>query len=190
MSGLTGHIDHLYEDPNLTLEDIVRIYRDIAEKRGGIKIYEKVDGYNIYLSYSVKEKKAKLLRNNGQIKHAGVTIEELRNEFTSKRIQDNKKPVPSNVVGTYTELLGYFEKIVNIVFSSDESKELIFGKDNQGNPQFFFNVELLDPNTPNVIKYARKMLIFHRLGNIKVDCSKGTIEASDTEEIQRKFVEL
>ena len=190
MSGLTGHIDHLYEDPDLTLEDIVRIYRDIAENRGNIQIYEKVDGYNIYLSYSTKDKKAKLLRNNGQIKTAGVTIEELRNEFTSKRIQDNKKPVPSNVVNTYTELLGYFEKVVNVVFSSDTSKELIFGKDNQGNPQFFYNVELLDPSTPNVIKYARKMLIFHRLGNIKVDASKGTIEASDTEEIQRKFAEL
>jgi len=190
MSGLTGHIDHLYEDPDLTLEDVVRIYRDIAENRGDIQIYEKVDGYNIYLSYSTKDKKAKLLRNNGQIKTAGVTIEELRDEFTSKRIQDNKKPVPSNVVRTYTELLGYFEKVVNVVFSSDSSKEMIFGKDNQGNPQFFFNVELLDPNTPNVIKYARKMLIFHKLGNIKIDSAKGTIEASDTEEIQRKFADL
>jgi nicotinamide mononucleotide adenylyltransferase len=190
MSGLTGHIDHLYEDPDLTLEDIVRIYRDIAENRGDIQVYEKVDGYNIYLSYSTKDKKAKLLRNNGQIKTAGVTIEELRDEFTSKRIQDNKKPVPSNVVRTYTELLGYFEKVVNVVFSSDSSKEMIFGKDNQGNPQFFFNVELLDPNTPNVIKYARKMLIFHKLGNIKIDSAKGTIEAADTEEIQRKFAEL
>jgi len=190
MSGLTGHIDHLYEDPDLTLEDVVRIYRDIAENRGDIQVYEKVDGYNIYLSYSTKDKKAKLLRNNGQIKTAGVTIEELRDEFTSKRIQDNKKPVPSNVVRTYTELLGYFEKVVNVVFSSDSSKEMIFGKDNQGNPQFFFNVELLDPNTPNVIKYARKMLIFHKLGNIKIDSAKGTIEASDTEEIQRKFADL
>jgi nicotinamide mononucleotide adenylyltransferase len=190
MSGLTGHIDHLYEDPDLTLEDIVRIYRDIAENRGDIQVYEKVDGYNIYLSYSTKDKKARVLRNNGQIKTAGVTIEELRDEFTSKRIQDNKKPVPSNVVRTYTELLGYFEKVVNIIFSSDSSKEMIFGKDNQGNPQFFFNVELLDPNTPNVIKYARKMLIFHKLGNIKIDSSKGTIEASDTEEIQRKFADL
>ena len=190
MSGLTGHIDHLYEDPDLTLEDIVRIYRDIAENRGDIQVYEKVDGYNIYLSYSTKDKKAKLLRNNGQIKTAGVTIEELRDEFTSKRVQDNKKPVPSNVVKTYTELLGYFEKVVNVVFSSDSSKEMIFGKDNQGNPQFFFNVELLDPSTPNVIKYARKMLIFHKLGNIKIDSAKGTIEASDTEEIQRKFADL
>ena len=190
MSGLTGHIDHLYEDPDLTLEDIVRIYRDISENRGDIKIYEKVDGYNIYLSYSTKEKRAKLLRNNGQIKTAGITLDELRDEFTVKRTQENKRPVPSNVVRTYTELVGYFEKIINVVFTSDQQKEIIFGKDNQGDPQFFYNVELLDPNTPNVIKYARKMLIFHKLGNIKVDASKGTIEASDTEEIQRKFVEL
>lgn len=190
MSGLTGHIDHLYENPDLTLEDIVRIYRDISENRGDIQIYEKVDGYNIYLSYSVKDKKAKLLRNNGHIKTAGITIDELKEEFTSKKIQSNKKPVPSNVVRTYTELLGFFEKIVDLAFSTPEQKQLIFGADNQGNPQFFFNVELIDPNSPNVIKYSRKMLIFHKLGNIKVDSSKGTIESSDTDEISQKLTEL
>jgi nicotinamide mononucleotide adenylyltransferase len=190
MSGLTGHIDHLYENPDLTLEDIVRIYRDISENRGDIQIYEKVDGYNIYLSYSVKDKKAKLLRNNGHIKTGGITIDELKEEFTSKKIQSNKKPVPSNVVRTYTELLGFFEKIVDLAFSTPEQKQLIFGADNQGNPQFFFNVELIDPNSPNVIKYSRKMLIFHKLGNIKVDSSKGIIETSDTDEISQKFTEL
>ena len=65
-----------------------------------------------------------MFRNNGQIKSAGITIDELKEEFTSKRIQDNKKPVPSNVVRTYTELLGYFEKLINVVFSSDQQKEL------------------------------------------------------------------
>ena len=53
MSGLSGHIDHLYEDPDLTLEDIVRIYRDISENRGDIQIYEKVDGYNKVLVYKL-----------------------------------------------------------------------------------------------------------------------------------------
>lgn len=190
MSGLTGHIDHLYENPDLTLEDIVRIYRDITENRGNIKIYEKVDGYNIYLSYSVKDGKAKLLRNNGQIKTGGITIDELKEEFTSKKIQANKKPVPPNIVRTYTDLIKFFEKLVDTVFHTPEQKQIIFGSDNQGNPQFFFNVELIDPNSPNVIKYARKMLIFHRLGNIKIDSSKGTIESSDTDEISQKFTEL
>ena len=50
MSGLTGHINHLYEDPNLRLTDIVKIYRQIADKSDDLEIYEKVDGYNIYLS--------------------------------------------------------------------------------------------------------------------------------------------
>ena len=114
MSGLTGHIDHLYEDPDLTLGDIVKIYRNIAKGTQEFPVFEKVDGYNIYLSYSTKERKAKLLRNNSQIKSAGITLDELREEYTSKRTQAGKKPVPSNVVKTYTDLISFFEKIVKI----------------------------------------------------------------------------
>ena len=169
MSGLTGHIDHLYEDPNLKLEDIVKIYRSIAENRGNIKVYEKVDGYNVYLSYSIKDKKAKLIRNNAQIKSGGITLAELKEEFVSKRLQANKKPVPANVVKAYTDLIGFFEKIVPHVFNGEPALRQIFGEDKNGNPQFFFNVEIIDPDAPNVIKYSREMLIFHKLGNIKIN---------------------
>lgn len=190
MSGLTGHIDHLYEDPNLKLEDIVRIYRSLAEDRGNIKIYEKVDGYNVYLSYSVKDKKAKLIRNNSQIKSGGITLAELKDEFVTKRLQANKKPVPANVVKAYTDLVGFFEKIVPQVFSNEANLQQIFGQDKSGNPQFFFNVEIIDPNAPNVVKYSREMLIFHKLGNVKIDSESGDIEATDTDEIKLKFKEL
>lgn len=190
MSGLTGHIDHLYEDPNLKLEDIVRIYRSLAENRENIKIYEKVDGYNVYLSYSVKDKKAKLIRNNSQIKSGGITLAELKDEFVTKRLQTNKKPVPANVVKAYTDLVGFFEKIVPQVFSNEADLQQIFGQDKSGNPQFFFNVEIIDPNAPNVVKYSREMLIFHKLGNVKIDSESNDIEATDTDEIKLKFKEL
>ena len=190
MSGLLGHIDHLYEDPNLTLEDYVKIYRGIAESRDEINVYEKVDGYNIFLSYAAREKKARVLRNNGQIKSGGITVEELREEFTSKKIQDGKKPVPPNVVRAYTELIGFFEKIVEAVFTDEQQKELVFGNDTSNNPQFFFNCELIDPSAPNIIKYKRKMIIVHKLGNIKIDSANGTIEASDTDEVKQKLAEL
>jgi hypothetical protein len=190
MSGLTGHINHLYEDPNLRLSDIVKIYRSIAERRGDIEIFEKVDGYNIYISYSTKDKEAKLLRNNGQIKSGGISIKQLKEEFTSKKIESNKPAVPSNVVYAYVNLVQFFEKVIRSVFSSDEQIENIFGKDPNGNPQFFFNAEIIDPFAPNVIKYDRKMLLFHKLGNIKVDCNNGTIEATDTDEVKLRFDQL
>ena len=63
MSGLTGHINHLYEDPNLKLSDFIKIYRSISNNNGDFSFYEKVDGYNIYISYSVKDKKTKILRD-------------------------------------------------------------------------------------------------------------------------------
>ena len=190
MSGLTGHIDHLYEDPNLKLEDIVRIYRSIAEKRDNIKVYEKVDGYNVYLSFSAKDKKARLIRNNSQIKSGGITLADLKEEFVTKRLQTNKKPVPTNVVKAYTDLIGFFEKIVSFIFPAESNLRQIFGEDKNGNPQFFFNVEIIDPDAPNIIKYSREMLIFHKLGNVKIDSEKGVIEAVDTDEVKLKYDEV
>ena len=190
MSGLTGHINHLYEDPNLRLSDIVKIYRSIAEKRGDIEIFEKVDGYNIYVSYSTKDKEAKLLRNNGQIRSGGISIKQLKEEFTSKKIENNKAAIPSNVVYAYTNTIQFFEKVVQSIFNSDEQIENIFGKDPNGNPQFFFNAEIIDPFAPNVIKYDRKMLLFHKLGNVKIDCHNGIIEATDTDEVKLRFDQL
>jgi nicotinamide mononucleotide adenylyltransferase len=190
MSGLLGHIDHLYEDPNLTLEDYVKIYRSITENREDFNVYEKVDGYNIFISYAARDKKARLLRNHGQIKSGGITIEELKEEFTSKKIQDGKKPVPPNVVRAYTELIGFFEKVVEVVFPSEQQKELVFGRDNYNNPQIFFNCELIDPSAPNIVKYSEKMIIVHKLGNIKIDSSQGAIEATDTDEVKQKLAEL
>jgi nicotinamide mononucleotide adenylyltransferase len=190
MSGLTGHIDHLYEDPNLSLEDIVKIYRRIAENSNEINIYEKVDGYNIYISYSTSDKKARLLRNNSQIKNGGITIDELKAEFTTNRIRSGKNPVPANVVSTYDTLIKFFETVVNSVFSTDEQKNLVFGNDQNNQPQFFFNCELLDPASPNVIKYDKKMLVFHKLGNVKIDANEGKIIETDTDEIKSKFEEL
>lgn len=190
MSGLTGHIDHLYEDPNLTLEDIVRIYRDISSKTGKIKVYEKIDGYNIYLSYSTVDKKARLLRNNSQLKGGGITIDQLKEEFTTNRIKAGKKAIPSNVVNTYVNLITFFEKIVSNVYNNEQDQQLVFGKDASNNPQFFYNCELIDPYSPNVIKYDKKMIVFHKLGNIKIDASEGKIVSTDTDEVKAKFQEL
>ena len=189
MSGLTGHIDHLYEDPNLTLSDIIKIYRSISRNSGDIDIYEKVDGYNIYLSYSLKDKKAKLLRNNNQIKTSGITLQELKEEFTTKRIQDGKKQVPANVVNAYVTNIEYFEKIIATAFNSEDQIRAIFG-DISGNPEYFFNAEIIDPNAANIIKYDRKMIILHKLGNIKINAATSEISETDSEEVKERFRQL
>ena len=87
-------------------------------------------------------------------------------------------------------LTGFFEKIVPHVFNAEPALRQIFGEDKEGNPQFFFNVEIIDPDAPNVIKYSREMLIFHKLGNIKINSEKGSIEAIDNDEIKLKFNEI
>jgi hypothetical protein len=188
MSGLTGHINHLYEDPELTLSDLVKIYRLISSNSPEIKPYEKVDGYNLYISFSARERKAKLIRNMSQAKIGGITIDALKASFTTDRIQGGKAVVPSNIVSAYVNAITMFEKIILQIFTTDESIKLVFGEDQEGNPEFFFNADIIDPSATNLIKYDRKLLVFHRLGNIKL--FDGEIKNSDTEELQRKFSEL
>ena len=190
MSGLLGHIDHLYENPNLTLEDIVKIYRNIANNTGDILAYEKVDGYNVFLSYSAANKSARLLRNNSQIKTGGISLSDLIEEYTTKRISSGKPAVPPNIVKMYKELITYFEKTIQQVLGDEEQIKLIFGNSSNNSPEFFFNCELIDPFAPNVIKYSKKAIIFHKLGNIKINQTNGTVEDVDTDEIRQKFSEL
>ena len=52
-----------------------------------------------------KDEKARLLRNNSQIKSGGITIDDLRKEFVENKIKDGKKPVPSNIVNLYINLI-------------------------------------------------------------------------------------
>ena len=104
-----------------------------------------------------------------------------------KKKKAKKKQVPNNIVKAYSDLIEFFEKIVSMVFLSDQEIESVFGKDKDENPQFFFNAEIIDPAAPNVIKYSRRMILFHKLGNIKINSASGIIEATDTEEIKNRF---
>ena len=57
MGGIAGHMSHLYDNPNLTFTKMKEIMAAVSNAE--LETEEKVDGQNLYLSYSVPEGRAK-----------------------------------------------------------------------------------------------------------------------------------
>jgi hypothetical protein len=70
MGGVAGHMDHLYENRELTFGEMKEILE--AAANGELTAEEKVDGQNLFLSYSIPEGKAKGARNKGNLKAGGL----------------------------------------------------------------------------------------------------------------------
>ena len=71
--GVAGHMNHLYDNGDLTFSKLKEIFA--AASNGELQGTEKTDGQNLYISYSVKEGKAKAARNKGNIKAGGMDVE-------------------------------------------------------------------------------------------------------------------
>ena len=163
MGGLAGHMSHLYENPNLSFSEI----KDILQKasQGELQGTEKTDGQNLYISYSVKDGKAKSARNKGNIKGGGLDANALAQKFS-------EHPNP-NLVKAFVDAFTAFEKAVKM-FPEDVQVQ-IFGPD----ANVFYNAEIQDPRTANVINYDTKNLNIHRVGHAEFDRETGKVTDKD-----------
>ena len=163
MGGLAGHMSHLYENPNLSFSEI----KDILQKasQGELQGTEKTDGQNLYISYSVKDGKAKSARNKGNIKGGGLDANALAQKFS-------EHPNP-NLVKAFVDAFTAFERAVKM-FPEDVQMQ-IFGPD----ANVFYNAEIQDPRTANVINYDTKNLNIHRVGHAEFDRETGKVTDKD-----------
>ena len=93
MGGRTGHMDHLYDNPNLTFAQMKDIF--IRASQGELEeVTEKTDGQNNIISFDVKEQKALAIRTVEHEKNGGITLEKLEKYFTSDRVEKGKEPTP------------------------------------------------------------------------------------------------
>ena len=115
MGGVAGHMDHLYDNPDLTFSKMKEIME--AASNGELTTEEKVDGQNLFLSYSVSEGKAKGARNKGNLRSGGMDAAALANKFAGR----------GNLTEAFKGGFDAFEKAVESL--SDEEKEVIFGPD-------------------------------------------------------------
>jgi len=164
MGGVAGHMDHLYDNPELTFLKMKEIMS--AASNGDLDAEEKVDGQNIFLSYSIPEGKAKGARNKGHYRTGGLDAAGLAKKFADR----------GGLTAAFTGGFDAFEKAAESL--SDDEKKTIFGPD----ANIWYNAEVMDPGTAdpdsetderkaddpgatNVIRYDNKTLKIHDVGH-------------------------
>lgn len=171
MGGLAGHMSHLYDNPKLTFSKLKEIF--IAAAEGRLEGTEKTDGQNLYLSFSVPNQKmefteddsggpGRAARNKGNIKSGGLTVKQVVDKFADHPNQELKK--------SFSQALRAFEKVVQS-FPREKQVE-IFGPDTN----IYYNAEIINPDTPNVISYDKKLVTLHRGGGGFFDKETGSPE--------------
>ena len=155
MGGVAGHMDHLYENRELTFGKIKEILN--AASSGELTAEEKVDGQNLFLSYSIPEGKAKGARNKGNLRSGGLDGAGLAQKFAGR----------GGLTEAFTGGFSTFEKAVEAL--SDQEKERIFGP----NANIWYNAEVMDPGSKNVILYDDKTLKIHDVGHFVFDRETG-----------------
>ncbi len=155
MSGLGGHIRHLWENYSLTFGQLKEILTKAAS--GTLSGTEKTDGQNIYLSYSAIQNEAKIARNQSHIKQGGLNLQETELYLAEK----------GAILDVFKEAFEVWEAAIGTL-SLDE-QVATFGAD----ADVFYNAEIQDPRSSNVIKYDGQSLIVHEGGHAAFDRVSG-----------------
>ena len=155
MGGVAGHMSHLYDNRDLTFQKMKEILEAASE--GDLDAEEKVDGQNLFLSYSLKDNEARSARNKGNLKEGGMNATELAHKFAGRGV----------LADAFNEGFATFEKAVNSL--TDQEKLAIFGPD----ANIWYNAEIMDPRSPNVINYDSQVLKIHDGGHFEFDRETG-----------------
>ena len=184
MGGRTGHMDHLYDNPNLTFAQMKDIF--IRASQGELEeVTEKTDGQNNIISFDVKEQKALAIRTVEHEKNGGITLEKLEKYFTSDRVEKGKEPTPDSVVNGFVQSMRSFENVVS-TFPLNIQKELFLTDEGE---RVFYNSEVMATESPNVIQYDYDILLVHRAGIKKIDKDTGRLEPLE-EPISKKYFDF
>ena len=159
--GLYGHLNHLYDNPSLTFGEIKKIF-DTASS-GELIGTEKTDGQNLFISYSLKDGKAKAARNKGNIKTGGMDAQALADKFADR----------GSLEKAFIDSFDAFEKVIQQL--SPEQQQEIFGDD----ANVFYNAEIMDPASSNVINYDTRSLVIHQKGHSEFDRETGSVKDTD-----------
>lgn len=160
--GLGGHLNHLYENWDLTFNDIMEVFRLSAE--GELEeVTEKVDGMNLFISWDMEEGVLKAARNTSNIKQGGLDAEGLANKFAGRG------PVHDAFVNGFNVLEGAIGKF------DPATKRDIFGP----SADTWYSIEVMFTDAPNIIVYDKNNIVFHRAGSARFDKETGKPTADD-----------
>ena len=146
MGGAAGHMNHLYDNPELSFDEMFSVMKSAS--KGRLQGVEKLDGVNVFLGYSGGV--AKAARNETDIAKGGMDLRDLlAREFKAgKKMQD-----------VYVNAVKAFEMAVKTLGEEEISE--IFG----ANGEKFYNSEILHTDAKNVISYDGEVISIHRNGH-------------------------
>lgn len=153
MGGVAGHMAHLSEDTDLKFSEIVSVLTKVANAE--IKnATEKVDGQNLFLSWTVNRDgevevaragDARTARNAGDIKKGGMTTDEYISKWRGH-------PAENAFTNGFKAISAALRKL------SPEDLDAIFA-----NGQRYVNMEIMYPKNPNIILYSAPNVVLHGL---------------------------
>lgn len=136
--GAQGHLQHLFEDPDLTFKQLKDIFTKLFT--GKIGITEKTDGQNLAITY--KDGEVKAARNKQTLKEP-LSMSELEKFFS-----DRKQEIKDAFIKSMSDI----SKAIKTL--DDKQKFIIFN-----NGHNFMSFEIIYPPTKNVIDYGGRCLI-------------------------------
>lgn len=142
--GGAGHLLHPYEDLSLTFGDIKQMIDGALAGKLNL-MTEKVDGLNLMVSW----KNGHLIgaRNKGHLKNSGesaLTIDQMKEMFAGR----------GNIETSFVEAMNDLSTAIKQLSTSDINTFFAEGKR-------FLNLEVMHPDTENVIPYGATQLVFH-----------------------------
>jgi nicotinamide mononucleotide adenylyltransferase len=159
----SNHINHLYDNPQLTFKKIKEILN--AAANGQLEGTEKVDGIRLLLSFSVYDNKAKGARNKQDIKDGGRTANQLYKDFA-----DHYNP---NLKRIFLDAMASFERMIQGLDVSTQIE--LFGEDTN----IYYISDIISPTFDedgeplNVINYDTKNIVIHEKGHNQYDRTTG-----------------
>ncbi len=142
--GAVGHLMHLYDNRDLTFDEISDIL--ISAASGKLeKASEKLDGLNLVFSWDVSSDSLKVARSGGDIARGGMNADSLASKFAGR--------------GNVTNVFNSAFKVLNdaLLALNDKVKIKIFGS----NVNRWYSVEIIYTKNPNVINYDSNNVVFH-----------------------------
>jgi DNA-binding ferritin-like protein len=160
MGGAVGHLQHLYDNRDLTFDEIASILSSAAEGKLE-KASEKLDGLNLVFSWDVSNDVLKVARSGSDISRGGMDAESLASKFAGR--------------GNLTDAFNSAFKVLNgsLRTLGDKTKTKVFGPA----ANRWYSVEVIYTKNPNVINYDSNNVVFH--GWPVFDAKSGNVEMTE-----------
>ena len=181
MEGPVGHMAHPYESHDLTFRELIEIFNVASQGFPKLKVTEKLDGQNILITYDPERQQALAVRSmSAHAAVGGLNKEQLKKYFTVDRERKKyeqmlKKGASKEEAAKESKLArldssaqgsgvvsAFFDAMQNFEEAARSLPAELFVSPN-GN-KIFYNGEVMDPRSPNVVDYDTRVLSLHRTG--------------------------